>query len=46
MLRDELCRRAGDEIAGAFSFHLSRCDRIVAAVLALIPAADEAVRPH
>jgi RNA polymerase sigma-70 factor (ECF subfamily) len=46
MLRDELCRRAGDEIAGAFPFHLSRCDRIVAAVLAVVRPPDEAVRPH
>jgi RNA polymerase sigma-70 factor (ECF subfamily) len=46
MLRSELCRRAGDEIAAAFSFHLSRCDRVVAAVMALVPPLDAAGRPH
>jgi RNA polymerase sigma-70 factor, ECF subfamily len=40
LLRDELYRRAGSAAASAFAFHLSRCDRIVAAVLARLPAAS------
>ena len=33
MLRRELLERAGGATADVFSFHLSRCDRVVAAVL-------------
>ena len=44
MLRDELQRRAGAQIAHAFSFHLSRCDRVVAGVFArILPPADSRV---
>lgn len=41
LLRQQLYRRAGGQIANAFSFHLSRCDRVVSAVLGQIqpPAA-------
>jgi len=41
LLRQELYRRAGGQIGSAFSFHLSRCDRVVSAVLGRIqpPAA-------
>jgi RNA polymerase sigma-70 factor (ECF subfamily) len=34
LLREALLRRAGVATASAFSFHLVRCDRVVAAVLA------------
>ncbi len=40
MLRDMLYDRAGLAAPTAFSFHLSRCDRIVAAVFALIRAME------
>jgi RNA polymerase sigma-70 factor (ECF subfamily) len=46
LLRDELCRRAGDQIGRAFSFHLSRCDRIVSAVMTLLPSGGEPPRTH
>jgi RNA polymerase sigma-70 factor (ECF subfamily) len=36
LLRNELLDRAGAASAGVFSFHLSRCDRIVARVLETI----------
>ncbi len=36
MLRRDLFQRAGGASAGAFHFHLSRCDRVVAAVFARI----------
>jgi RNA polymerase sigma-70 factor, ECF subfamily len=39
MLRRDLYQRGGAEIAGAFSFHLSRCDRIVERVYAAIGSA-------
>ena len=42
MLRDELHRRAGEQIAHAFSFHLSRCDRVVSGVLSRIRPPAEA----
>ena len=32
LLRDELFARTGAATAGAFHFHLSRCDRVVAGV--------------
>ena len=38
MLRKALLQRAGVATAGAFSFHLSRCDRVVAGVLQRITA--------
>jgi RNA polymerase sigma-70 factor, ECF subfamily len=38
MLRKALLQRAGVETATAFSFHLSRCDRVVARVLQQITA--------
>jgi RNA polymerase sigma-70 factor, ECF subfamily len=41
ILRDELCRLAGDEIGRAFSFHLSRCDRVVSGVMALVSTGAE-----
>jgi RNA polymerase sigma-70 factor (ECF subfamily) len=41
VLRDELCRRAGDQIGRAFSFHLSRCDRVVSGVMALVSTGAE-----
>jgi RNA polymerase sigma-70 factor (ECF subfamily) len=37
-IREELSRRAGATSAAAFQFHLSRCDRVVDAVLARIGA--------
>lgn len=37
LLRKELFARAGATSAEAFQFHLSRCDRVVAAVMARIP---------
>jgi RNA polymerase sigma-70 factor (ECF subfamily) len=46
LLRDELCRRAGNEIGRTFSFHLSRCDRVVSAVMGLLPSLEEASRTH
>jgi RNA polymerase sigma-70 factor (ECF subfamily) len=36
-LRDELCRRARTSREEVFAFHLSRCDRLVAAVMARLP---------
>lgn len=36
-LREELCRRAGASAAEVFPFHLSRCDRVVAAVMSRLP---------
>jgi RNA polymerase sigma-70 factor (ECF subfamily) len=36
MLRDALMDRAGVASASAYSFHLSRCDRVVSKVLAVI----------
>jgi len=42
-LREELYRRAGGQIASAFSFHLARCDRVVAAVMGRIRPPAEAV---
>lgn len=41
MLRDTLYDRAGLAAPTAFSFHLSRCNRIVAAVFAQIQAREE-----
>jgi RNA polymerase sigma-70 factor (ECF subfamily) len=38
-IREELYRRAGSRSAAAFQFHLSRCDRVVDAVLARIAGA-------
>ncbi len=40
VLREELFQRAGIATSYAFEFHLSRCDRIVAAVLERINALD------
>jgi RNA polymerase sigma-70 factor (ECF subfamily) len=45
LLRDQLYRRAGAQIASAFSFHLSRCDRVVSTVLGQIRPRPEA-RAH
>jgi RNA polymerase sigma-70 factor (ECF subfamily) len=45
LLRDQLYRRAGTQIADAFSFHLSRCDRVVSAVLGRIQPPPDS-RPH
>jgi RNA polymerase sigma-70 factor (ECF subfamily) len=42
LLRDELFARAGIETAHAFEFHLSRCDRLVAAVMATLGASGPA----
>jgi RNA polymerase sigma-70 factor, ECF subfamily len=39
LLREELLQRAGIVSASAFGFHLSRCDRVVAGVLAVIARA-------
>jgi RNA polymerase sigma-70 factor (ECF subfamily) len=39
MLRDELLERAGAASPSVFSFHLSRCDRVVAGVLQAIELA-------
>jgi RNA polymerase sigma-70 factor, ECF subfamily len=36
LLRDELLERAGAESPSVFSFHLSRCDRVVTGVLQAI----------
>jgi RNA polymerase sigma-70 factor (ECF subfamily) len=38
MLRDDLFARTGAATAGAFQFHLSRCDRVVAGVFEKIAA--------
>jgi RNA polymerase sigma-70 factor (ECF subfamily) len=38
-LRDDLLARTGATTSGAFQFHLSRCDRVVAGVLEKIAAA-------
>src|SRR5438132_270826 len=38
MLRRELYARAGGNTADAFTFHLSRCDRVVAGVFARLRA--------
>jgi RNA polymerase sigma-70 factor (ECF subfamily) len=46
LLRDELCRRAGDQIGRAFSFGYSRCDAVVARVMALVSPTGEASRIH
>jgi RNA polymerase sigma-70 factor, ECF subfamily len=46
ILRYDLSRRAGDQIGRAFSFHLSRCDRVVAAVMALLSPAEATPRRH
>jgi RNA polymerase sigma-70 factor, ECF subfamily len=40
MLREELLARAGVATPTAFSFHLSRCDRVVAAVFERLAAAE------
>jgi RNA polymerase sigma-70 factor, ECF subfamily len=40
LLRDELVARAGVAASTAFSFHLSRCDRVVAAVFARLAVAQ------
>jgi RNA polymerase sigma-70 factor, ECF subfamily len=40
LLRDDLFARTGAATAGAFQFHLSRCDRVVAGVLEKITAAS------
>jgi RNA polymerase sigma-70 factor, ECF subfamily len=45
ILRDELCRRAGDQIGRAFSFHLSRCDRVVSGVMALVSTGSRSRAP-
>ncbi len=37
-LRDRLDRRVGSALRGVYDFHLSRCDRVVAAVMARIGA--------
>ena len=39
LLRDDLFARTGAATSGAFQFHLSRCDRVVAGVLEKITAA-------
>ena len=39
LLREELFERAGVAAPTAFSFHLSRCDRVVGAVLARLEIA-------
>jgi RNA polymerase sigma-70 factor (ECF subfamily) len=39
LLRDDLFERTGAATSGAFQFHLSRCDRVVAGVLEKIAAA-------
>ena len=38
LLRDDLFGRTGAATSGAFQFHLSRCDRVVAGVLEKIAA--------
>lgn len=40
LLRDELYHRAGSTSADAFQFHLTRCDRVVNAVLRKIALSD------
>ena len=40
LLREELLARAGVAASTAFSFHLSRCDRVVAAVFARLGVAE------
>lgn len=45
LLREELAQRAGVASASAFTLHLSRCDRVVAAVFAQVLPAP-ATRPH
>ncbi len=40
LLRAELLARAGVAASTAFSFHLSRCDRVVAAVFARLGVAE------
>jgi hypothetical protein len=40
MLRDDLFEKAGATTSAAFSFHLSRCDRVVASVMGLIAPAS------
>jgi RNA polymerase sigma-70 factor (ECF subfamily) len=36
LLRDQLDHRLGPAAAGVYQFHLSRCDRVVAGVMATI----------
>jgi RNA polymerase sigma-70 factor (ECF subfamily) len=36
LLRDQLDHRLGPAAAGVYQFHLSRCDRVVAGVMARI----------
>ena len=38
LLRDDLLARTGAATSGAFQFHLSRCNRVVAGVLERIAA--------
>jgi RNA polymerase sigma-70 factor (ECF subfamily) len=46
LLRAELYRRAGATAGSAFAFHLSRCDRVVAAVFARLATAPSDTLPH
>ena len=45
LIRQDLYRQAGATSAAAFQFHLSRCDRIVEAVLRQIARSEPPVRP-